>query len=188
MESQEPKRKLGKPKKITPHIARKIFFCFAKGLTNAEVGEVFGVSEDTLVELKKEADYSDPIKKFKEEADLRVVNCLYQRAIGYYPEDKAFNNDGEIKVVQLMNHAPDTNACALWLMNRQRETWRKEIQHEENKPKPVVIRLFSKVHETEVSVVSRGDNQVDVLLGKDFTEDVKKTSVQPESNGKHPHK
>lgn len=185
------KRGRGRPRKITPHIARKIFILYGKGLTDHEIAEVFDLNPDTITELKKQADYSVTIKKIKQEADLKVVSALYQRAIGYsHPEEIVRTNvvggegDKYVEVTRVpttKHYPPDTEAIKFWLMNRQRDNWRKEIQHEETRPKPAMVRVFEKADGREMAIITRGENQVDVLLGKEFVDQIK-----AEENGHHP--
>ena len=55
-----------------------------------------------------------------------VAESLYHRARGYvHEEDKIFQHEGMPVIVPTMKHyAPDTNACSLWLRNRQPDKWR----------------------------------------------------------------
>lgn len=182
---QEKKRGRGQPRKITAHIARKIFLLYAKGLTDQEIADVFGMHVDTIAEFKKDAKYSETVRKCKDEADLRVINSLYRKAIGFYPEDKAFCHEGKIIVGQTHQHAPSEGACIMWLVNRRRDEWRKEIPPDESiqSKKPPVIRLISRDGETEAAAIRASGNQVDVLLGPNFVADIKNTGENGHSNG-----
>lgn len=180
------KRGRGQPRKITPHIARKIFVLYGKGLTDHEIAEVFDLNRDTLTELKKQAEYSVTIRSIKEDVDKKVIASLYQRAIGQYVEDKAFCHEGQIVIGQIFNHPPSEGACMMWLMNRRRNEWRKESGGEDaGKQKPPMVRIFENSNGREMAVITRGDNQVDVLLGKEFVDQIKLESNgnQTDTNG-----
>lgn len=174
----------GRPRKVTPHVARKLFLLAGYGLTDLQIGEVLGISIDTVMDVKKQAEYSPTIARCKDSADLKVINALYHRAIGYsHPEEKIFQFEGTpIRVPTIKHYPPDTAACELWLRNRRRDEWRgKDAKDAEaEKPKPTTIRLFTRLHASEVEVVSRGDNQVDVLFGAEFTGKVAEKAKQPE--------
>lgn len=172
----------GRPRKITNHIARKIFVLYAYGLTDQQIADVFDVHLDTIKEFKKEAEYSTTITKIKNEADLRVANSLYLKAIGHYPVDVAFCYKGEVVLGETFNHPPSEGAAMMWLTNRRRAEWQREAALEE-KPKAPMVRVFEKIGEIEMAVISRGDSQVDVLLGKDFVDKVKAETNGHSNNG-----
>src|SRR3990167_3182708 len=191
-----PKHAGGRPRKITPHIARKIFLLAGYGLTDEQLADVFDISRDTIAEAKKQPEFSYTIAKCKQEADLKVINALYHRATGYSHADEVVRtnvlgseNDKYVEVTRIpttKHYPPDTEAIKFWLMNRRRDDWRKEIQHEETRPMPPMIRLFSKLNNDEIAVINRGQNQVDVLLGEDFVKSIKEkngTRQLPHTNG-----
>lgn len=165
--------RVGRTKKITGHIARKIFLMAGYGMTEEQIAEVIGVDRITIFRLKEDAQFSNTIAKCKAEADLRVINSLYHRAVGYsHPEEKIFCHEGEVvRAETTKQYPPDTAACALWLMNR--AGWRKaEAQVEENLNKPAMIRLFSKIDGKEAAAIRQNGNQLDVLLGGDYIAEV----------------
>lgn len=183
-------RRPGQPKKITPHIARKIFLMAGYGMTDEQIGEVLGISHDTIDREKKKPEFCVSISKYKAEADLKVINALFHRAVGYtHPEEvvrsHVIGEDADkrietVRIPTMKHYPPDTEACRFWLMNRKREEWRKEIQHEDTRPKPTMIRVFEKVSGKEMAIINRGDNQVDVLLGADYV-----SQIKAEENGHH---
>lgn len=87
-----------RPSKYQPKLAeqtRKL--CFL-GATDAEVTDFFGISEQTL-NTRNNAPLAllESLKSGKMMADAEVASRLYERALSYSPpEEKVFNNQGEI--------------------------------------------------------------------------------------------
>ncbi|MGB3988759.1 MAG: helix-turn-helix domain-containing protein [Minisyncoccales bacterium] len=104
------------------------------GKTNPEIGEVLGVSVETLNEWRKQyPEFSEAIKGNKDQADAPVVKSLYQRALGYeYKEIKVIETpDGKRrKEVTVKKVAPDVTAQIFWLKNRQPKDWRDKHDQE----------------------------------------------------------
>lgn len=173
----KPKHAGGAPKKITKQMAEQITLLLAHGLTEEQVGEVLHINKVTIFRAKQQREFCNAVLQSKGTADAEVVKSLYLRAVGYsHPEEKVFCTDGKITVHRTIKHyPPDVGAITLWLINRQRADWRKEIQHEENRPgtKPPMIRLFQKIDGKEAAVIKQNGNQMDVLLGPDFVAQVK---------------
>lgn len=114
-----------------PEQARKL--CLL-GATDLEIADFFEVSVASLYRWKNEhPKFCEALKEAKAEADKRVEESLYQRALGYSHEAvKIFNNSGEIVTAKYREHyPPDTTAAIFWLKNRQPERWRDktEVEH-----------------------------------------------------------
>ena len=78
-------------------------------------------------------DFLGSLKAGKEEADARVEQSLYQRAVGYsFKSEKIFcNKDGEVTRVPIVEHVPpDVTAQIFWLKNRDPKRWRDAWQVE----------------------------------------------------------
>jgi len=129
--------RVGRPRKITPHIARKIFLLAGYGLTTAQLAEVFDFSVDAIKNLQQDAQFDATLKRCKEKADLEVINSLYKRAVGYEAEDVEFVRttdpagnvlDSKIEKVKRRHVPGDTTACIFWLKNRQRKDWRDKVE------------------------------------------------------------
>lgn len=167
----------GRPKKITKAIAEQIQFLLAHGITEEKAAEVLGLERSTIYRAKSDPQFCNAVLESKSAANKEIVKSLYLRAIGYsHPEEKVFCSEGNIVRAETMKHyPPDVGAITLWLINCDRENWRKEIQHEENRPnnKPPMIRLFSKIDGKEAAAIRASGDQLDVLLGADFVADVK---------------
>lgn len=112
-----------------PRTVRKL--CML-GCTDKQISEVLEIGARTLARYKQEIpEMRQAMAEGRALADAEVASSLYHRAIGYsHPEEKIFNNQGEILRAQTTKHyPPDTGAASLWLRNRQPENWRdsKEI-------------------------------------------------------------
>lgn len=97
------------------------------GATDKELAALFEVSEQTINNWKKKyKEFSLALKRGKAEADARVADRLYQRAMGYsHPEEKVFQHNGEPVIIPTTKHyPPDVTAAIFWLKNRQRDKWR----------------------------------------------------------------
>lgn len=98
------------------------------GLTDVEIAECLGVAESTLhLWKKKHPSFSESITRGKVEADAKVAQSLYHRALGYSHDSvKIFmpaGRDEPVYAEYTEHYPPDTNAARLWLLNRQRGRW-----------------------------------------------------------------
>lgn len=102
------------------------------GATDTQLADFFEVTEQTINNWKlQHEEFFESLKLGKEEADSRVEESLYNRATGYsHPEDKVFNNNGEIITHRVIKHyPPDPTSMIFWLKNRQPEQWRDRVEH-----------------------------------------------------------
>lgn len=114
--------------KAVEHLARL-------GATNAQIAQYFGVAVNTVDEWhKKYRLFKSAMKKGGLEADMKVAESLYKRAIGYqYVEEEysAVEVEGQKKPLTEMalvkktvkTLPPDVKAAIHWLKVRQREVW-----------------------------------------------------------------
>lgn len=171
----------GRPRKITPHIARKIFLCFAYGFTDAQVAETFDFSIDTIKDFKKQPEYSTTIKQAKEHADLAVQNALFQRAIGYsHFEEKIFCHEGRIvRAETIKQYPPDTMAAMYWLNNRDQGRWkprRLDIPDESEDLKRNqgrLVQIFSPIRDEDAKRIAKGEAPIEVLFSAQFRDKMK---------------
>lgn len=124
----------GRPTKFKPEHLVTARALAKLGATNQEMAEAFGVSLSTLNLWKvQHQEFSDSIKSGKEVADDRVVDSLYNRAMGFsHPDTDIRVVDGAIVETPMVKHyPPDTTAAIFWLKNRRPEEWRdkQEIEH-----------------------------------------------------------
>lgn len=119
----------GRPTSYLPRYAEHAYKLCLLGATDAEMADIFEVSESTLNLWKQQhPEFSESIKRGKAQADANVAERLYQRAIGYSHEAvKIFMPQGASQPVYAPyteHYPPDTQAASLWLRNRQPKKWR----------------------------------------------------------------
>ena len=131
----DEKNKGGRPTKYKEEYAKQAEKICILGATDEFLADYFEVSVSTISNWKlDQPQFLEAIKKGKEEADAKVADALFNRAVGYaHPELKVFNNQGEIVTHECVKHyAPDPTAAIFWLKNRQPKVWRdkQEIKQE----------------------------------------------------------
>jgi hypothetical protein len=144
-EKTEDKRSVGRPTKYDESMCGKIYKLALLGATDTVMASILGVSESTLNLWKIEhPEFSESIRKGKDEADSEVAVSLYKRATGYVGKKvvtAAFQ--GKIGDVQEVDEyvAPDVSAAIFWLKNRQGNTWRDKQQTEISGPEGAPIKF-----------------------------------------------
>lgn len=124
----------GRPTKYQEAFNKQAFKLCLLGSSNKELAHFFEVNEDTIYEwIKTYPEFSEALKKGKDEADANVANRLYKRALGYsHKEDDIKVVDKQIVITPTKKHyPPDTTAAIFWLKNRQSQKWRdkQEVDH-----------------------------------------------------------
>jgi hypothetical protein len=125
---------MARPTKYKPEYAEQAAKLCRLGATDAQLADFFEVAVSTVALWKVEHKaFSDAIKVPKAEADERVEQSLYRRAMGYE------HDEVDIKVVagELVKtpirkfYPPDTTAAIFWLKNRRPAEWRdkQELEH-----------------------------------------------------------
>jgi len=127
-------RSPGRPSKYEEQFADQARKLCLLGATDDDLASFFEVNVDTIHEWKKvRPEFSDSIKRGKQQADANVADRLYQRAMGYEHDDVHVSNyQGEITLTPIRKvYAPDTGAAVFWLKNRQSKHWREkqEVEH-----------------------------------------------------------
>ena len=129
-------KKRGKPPKPLKERIESIKFDYNKieelaglGLTDVEIGNVIGVSEQTINRWKAETDFELALKRGKDRYDAEAVKCLHKRVTGYrYDEITKERNKttGKLEITKIITKEiiPDTTACLAWLNNRRKQDWR----------------------------------------------------------------
>mgnify|MGYP003769253781 CR=1 FL=1 len=126
-------RTIGRPSKYKEEYCEQAEKLARLGATDKEMADFFGVTEQTLNNWKtdkdgNETEFFESLKTGKIEADARVADSLYQRALGYScREDKVFLVDKEPLIVPMIKqYPPDTTAGIFWLKNRRPNEWREK--------------------------------------------------------------
>ena len=140
------KGQLGRPSKWKPEYMEQGRKLCLLGLTDAEMADLWGVSERTINEWKKSVPgFSQSIARGKVLADADMAERLYERGMGYSHAETVINcYQGVILKTKVTRHyPPDTQAAVTWLERRDPERWRKRDADEgdENAPPPVQVVL-----------------------------------------------
>lgn len=136
--------KKGRPSLFTNVIKDCMLRMYEKGMTDSEVAEIIGVSQQTIDNWKKkDQDFFGSLKEAKEMADQVVEVSLLNRAIGYsHKTEKIFLNkkDEIVRAETIQHYAPDVTAQIFWLKNRKPKEWR-EKQEIEMSGNPIQIKI-----------------------------------------------
>lgn len=117
----------GRPTKYSRLYASLAEDLCSHGATDLELAKQLGVTEKTLNNWKRaHPEFLQAIKVAKETADAKVVNALYQRALGGMVTEWHVVRSGGRTVSTTVTRelSPDTAAAIFWLKNRQRSQWR----------------------------------------------------------------
>ena len=125
--------------KYKAEYAEKAYKLCLLSATDQQLADFFEVSVSTLNLWKeKHPKFSESLKAGKEEADAKVADSLYNRALGYSHQDTHISNyQGEITKTEIIKHyPPDPTSAIFWLKNRQRQHWtdRKEVTGADGSP------------------------------------------------------
>tara|TARA_R110002012_G_scaffold217304_1_gene388507 strand:+ start:331 stop:777 length:447 start_codon:yes stop_codon:yes gene_type:complete len=123
--------KNGRPSKYKKEYAKQAEKICLLGATDEFLANYFEVDVSTISNWKNaHSDFLEAIKRGKHEADQKVAESLFGRAVGYsHMEEKVFNNQGEILTHNTTKHyAPDPTAAIFWLKNRQPNQWRDKTE------------------------------------------------------------
>lgn len=109
---------------MTPEGLEKIKQWALDGLVNEDIAHNMGVSSYTFYEWKKKfPEMDEALSAAKEVADERVVNALYQNAIGFKYKEEVVTNKGDVVEVERFSK-PNVSAQIFWLKNRRQDEWR----------------------------------------------------------------
>ena len=154
----------------------------ALGLTDVEIGSILDVNESTINEWKSDPAFDQALKKGKLQADSKVVQSLYRRALGYEVTETTMEPErgtGPLVVSKTVTKhiAPDIMACMYWLNNRRKADWRYRttVEHEGKvdlngkvltaKEEDQLIRDAVKRHGKELASIL-GEVGIDVPAGR----------------------
>lgn len=125
---------MGRPSKYQPEFAEQAAKLCKLGATDAQLADFFEVSVSTVNLWKvQHPEFSESIKVPKTEADNRVEQSLFLRAMGYEHDEVDIRVvGGELVQTPIRKHyPPDATAMIFWLKNRKPADWRdkQEIEH-----------------------------------------------------------
>jgi len=121
----------GRPSKYKDEFVVNAIKLVKLGAGDREIADFFQVSESTLNLWKlKHPEFSEALKRTKEEMDAQVEQSLFRRALGYsHKSEKVFQFQGQIIRAKTIEHyPPDTTSMIFWLKNRQPAKWRDRIE------------------------------------------------------------
>jgi hypothetical protein len=124
---------MGRSSKFKPEYAQQASKLCALGATDAQLADFFGVAISTISLWKvQHKEFSEAINVPKAEADSRVEQSLYRRALGYEHDEVDIRViEGRIVETPIRKYyPPDTAAMIFWLKNRKKDEWRDKIDHE----------------------------------------------------------
>jgi len=118
---------MARPSKYQPEYATQAAKLCALGATDSQLADFFGVSVSTISLWKVEhSEFSEALKMAKEEADAKVEQSLYRRAMGFECDEVDIRViDKEVIQTPIRKiYPPDTTAAIFWLKNRKPSQWR----------------------------------------------------------------
>jgi len=131
----------GRPSKYKDEFVGKAIKLVRLGAGDREIADFFQVSESTVALWKlKHFEFSDALKRTKEEVDAQVEKSLFRRAMGYsHKSEKVFQFQGQIIRAKTIEHyPPDTTSMIFWLKNRQPAKWRDRVETGDGDEPPLV--------------------------------------------------
>lgn len=102
------------------------------GATDADLAKHFNVSINVIDSWKKaQPKFMGALNVGRDEADAKVADALWHRALGYSHKDTYITQyQGRIITKEIIKHyPPDPASCIFWLKNRQFEKWRDRIEY-----------------------------------------------------------
>ena len=103
---------MARPSKLTSITAATAATLAKLGFTDEKLAAALGVSRSTISEWKRaDPDFSATLKAAKSQADAKVIESLYHRAIGFTAIDGTY-------------HPPHPTAIIFYLKNRMPGEWR----------------------------------------------------------------
>lgn len=136
----------GRPTEYSPAYAEQATKLCLLGATDLQLADFFEVSETTINNWKlSHPEFLESLRAGKRIADAEVAHGLFNRARGaqyttnqpFKVKRTEFDDKGKktaefeevISVPVDVVEPPDTNACSLWLRNRDPEKWRDKVDH-----------------------------------------------------------
>lgn len=118
--------RVGRPSKLKDVLIQKIPELIKLGCSDRKMAELFGVSQQTLLNWKaNNSEFLVTYNLEKLKADNNVEASLYQRAIGQVVRETRTteSNRGDSTVVIERELPGDVEAQKFWLVNRRSDQW-----------------------------------------------------------------
>lgn len=151
---------MSRPTKYKPEFAGQAAKLCALGATDAQLADFFEVAVSTINLWKvQHPAFSESIKVPKAEADDRVEQSLYRRALGYEHDEVDIRVvSGELVTTPIRKHyPPDTTAGIFWLKNRRPAEWREKIETELTGPNGGPIQLAGAMTDEQLMAIAAGN-------------------------------
>lgn len=107
-----------------PVILKRLAAC---GMNDKQIAAFLDITPETLVSWRNKYQVvRRALENARLDRDLKVVDALYQRAIGYeHDHDDIRVAGGEVVITPVKKHvSPDVRAQEIWLYNRMPEQWK----------------------------------------------------------------
>jgi hypothetical protein len=123
------------------------------GATNEELGEVFGVTKETIQDwMRTKPEFKAAIYEGREGADAKVASSLFHRARGYsHPEEIIkITEEGKVHRAKTTKHYPPSEAAAKFLLTNRRaalgprepgNSWRERVEHTGDQGGPIDVTV-----------------------------------------------
>lgn len=124
---------MARPTKYKAEFSELAYNYCLLGADDSDLARFFEVAESTINKWKLDhSQFSESIKKGKDQADAEVAARLHKRALGYEHEEVELKVIGKdiIHVPLVKHYPPDTTAAIFWLKNRQKGKWRDKTETE----------------------------------------------------------
>lgn len=120
--SAQAEKKTGRPSKLPTIDLNRVEALGQYGATNEQIASILKIAPSTLYEYQnKFPEFSEALKRGKAGADIKVVQALYNRAVGRRVVVRQTKN-GPVEEIQQID--PDVIACIFWTKNRMSELWK----------------------------------------------------------------
>jgi hypothetical protein len=149
----------GRPSKFKPEYVGQAKKLAELGATDPQVADFFEVSISTVSLWKVEhAEFSEALKLGKVQADQRVEEKLYSRAMGFEHDEVDIRVvNGELVQTPIRKfYPPDTTACIFWLKNRQPDSWRETKAIELTGKNGGPVRVARELTDDELANIAAG--------------------------------
>lgn len=122
---------MARPSKYQPEYATQAAKLCALGATDSQLADFFEVAVSTISLWKvQHSEFSEALKVSKDQADAKVEQSLYRRAMGYECDEvdiRVIANELVQTPIRKI-YPPDTTACIFWLKNRKSAEWRDKVE------------------------------------------------------------